>query len=322
MSDRPSSRLSWLARMGLVTASLIGSLSIGGGSVAIAQDATPDASPTAECVPGEMSTATAAASPSADMASPVAEAEPVGSPADEATTAEATAFIDNIKACINDPEALATLVTPTLVMSQGGYASIEEALADGFFTELPCAEMEVLGVNSYDNGAVGVEVQYMQSQYQMAAEEWWLVQDGGAWKFDALESISAEVEGDTVAVGVQLGENEDGTYFITPNTSIVVESEVLILQGTNMGAEPHEMVMLQLPEGADPMGLLDGSVAEEDVTFIGFVFMPQTGDMAEMTLLGLPVGEYVLVCFIPGPDGEPHAAHGMIAPFEVTAPTE
>lgn len=321
MSERPSSRLSWLARMGLVTASLIGSLSIGGGSNAIAQDATPDASPMAECVPGEISAAPAA-SPSADMASPVAEPEPVGSPADEATTAEAQAFIDNLLACKNDPEAVATLFTPNLVMTFGGYASIEEALADGFFEELPFSDIEVLGVTSYDNGTVGVDVQYQQSQYQIASEEWILVQDGGAWKLDAFSSISAEVEGDTVAVGVQLGENEDGTYFITPNASSVVESEVLILQGTNMGAEPHEMVMLQLPEGADPMGLLDGSIAEEDITFIGVVFMTQTGDMAELTLVGLPAGEYVLVCFFPGPDGEPHAANGMVAPFSVTAPTE
>jgi hypothetical protein len=38
-----------------------------------------------------------------------------------------------------------------------------------------------------------------------------------------------------------------------------------------------------------------------------------------MTLVNLPAGKYTLLCFIPGPDGAPHAAHGMISPFEVTA---
>ena len=44
------------------------------------------------------------------------------------------------------------------------------------------------------------------------------------------------------------------------------------------------------------------------------------GDSADMTLVNLPVGMYTLVCFFPAPDGSPHAMHGMIAPFEVTAP--
>ncbi|MDQ2683978.1 MAG: hypothetical protein M3Y37_10670 [Chloroflexota bacterium] len=316
MSDRPSMRLKDLARMGLIAASLVGSLSLVGSPVALAQDASPEASPMAECVPGEMSMGGMdMASPEA---SPMAEAEPVGMPADEATTAAATAFIDNIKACINDPEALATLVTPNLVMSMGGYASIEEAVADGFFAELPFGAMEVMKVTSYDNGAVGVEVQYQMTEYQIVAEEWWLVMDGDAWKLNAIENETADVDGDTVAVGVQLLE-VDGGYAITPNTSSVLESEVLILQAINPAenTELHELVMVQLPEGADPMGLMDGSVAFEDVVFIGVVANIAPGDSADMTLVNLPAGQYTLLCFFPSPDGTPHIAAGMVAPFEV-----
>ena len=40
----------------------------------------------------------------------------------------------------------------------------------------------------------------------------------------------------------------------------------------------------------------------------------------DMTLVNLPPGTYELLCFFPGPDGSPHAAHGMMASFEVTAP--
>jgi uncharacterized cupredoxin-like copper-binding protein len=310
--------------MGVIATSIVGSVALGSGSlVAVAQDASP--SPMGECVPGEMSTEMIA-SPTADMASPAADAEapaePVGTPADDATTEAATAFVENLKACVNDPDAVATLVTANLVNSLGGYGSVDEALADGFFTELPFAEAEVQKVTSYDNGAVGVEVQYMQSQYQVVAEEWWLVQENGAWKFNALENETADVDGDTAAVGVALLENEDGTYAITPNAPSVVQPEVLILQGNSAATnqEPHELVVLQLPEGADPMGLLDGSIQEEDITFIGVVFGIQPGGSADLTLVGLPAGEYVLACFIPGPDGAPHADHGMIAPFEITAP--
>ena len=57
MSDRPRLRMLSLARMGLITTSLVGSMALGGGSlVALAQDASPAASPAGNCVPGEMST--------------------------------------------------------------------------------------------------------------------------------------------------------------------------------------------------------------------------------------------------------------------------
>lgn len=322
MSDRPRLRLFDLARMGVIATSIVGSVALGSGSlIAVAQEASP--SPMGECVPGEMSMGTAEASPSADMASPEATEAPTGSPADEATTAAATAAIENIIACASDPASLATLVTVNLVATHpfGGYGSIEEAVADGFFEEFPyAAGVEIGDVTSYDDGSVGVDVQYMQSQYQVVAEELILIDEGGTWKLNAVGPARVDVDGDTAAVGVAVGENEDGTYFITPNASAVAATDVLILQGTNNGQEPHEIVMVQLPEGADPMGLLDGSISEEDVNFIGFIYMPTTGSMAEMTLVDLPPGQYTLVCFIPGPDGAPHAAHGMIAPFEVTAP--
>jgi uncharacterized cupredoxin-like copper-binding protein len=318
MSDRPSMRLTDLARMGLVAASLIGSLTLVSSPIALAQDASPEASPMGECVPGTMSMGGMdMASPEA---SPVAEAEPVGTPADEETTAAATAVIDNIKACVNDPAALATLVTHNLVMQQGGYASVEEALADDFFTELPFGGMEVMQVTSYDNGAVGVEVQYQQTQYQIVAEEWWLVMDGDAWKLNAIENETADVDGDTAAVGVNLLE-VDGGYAITPNTPSVLETEVLVLQAINPAenVELHELVVVKLPEGADPMGILDGTVSFEDVEFIGVVANIAPGDSADLTLVGLPAGKYTLLCFFPSEfDPEaPHAAHGMIAEFEV-----
>jgi hypothetical protein len=319
--------------MGLVTASLIGSLSIGGGSIAIAQDASPEASPMVECVPGEMSTE-AIASPAADMASPVAEEEaaaPVGTPADEATIEAATAAVNNIVACAADPASIATLATANLVNAFGGYSSVEEAMADDFFTDIPFAGgVEVIGnVVTYDDGSVGIDVQYMQSQYQLAAEEWNLVDEGGVWKLNGITSIRAEVDGDTAVVSVALLENEDGTYSATPAAPSGPQTEVLVFQaingdvsGAGANVEPHELVVFQLPEGADPMGLLDGSIPEEDAPFVGFVVVPNPGDRADMTLIGLPVGTYALLCFFPAPDGGTHAEHGMITTFEVTEPVE
>ena len=99
MSDRPRLRMLSLARMGLITTSLVGSMALGGGSlVALAQDASP-ASPAGDCVPGEMSTDMATP---ADLASPVAAESAGATPADDATTSEAEAFVANVKACITN----------------------------------------------------------------------------------------------------------------------------------------------------------------------------------------------------------------------------
>jgi hypothetical protein len=326
MSDRPALRVSSLARMGLIATSLVGSLALGGGSlVAVAQDATPDASPMAECVPAEMSTGSAEVMASPDAATPVAEVEVASTPADDATIEAATAAIDNIVACSSDPAALAALVTPNLVATHpfGGYATIEEAMADGFFEEAPYANgVDINRIRSYEDGTVGADTSYMQSQYQLVGEEMILIEENGVWKLNAVAPVRVEFDGDSTAVGVSLGENEDGTYFITPAAESAPATDLLILQATNVGQEPHEMIMLQLPEGADPAGLLDGSIAEEDVNFIGVVVTPKTGDIADMNLVGLPIGVYTLACFFDSPDGAPHAAHGMVAQFEVTAPAE
>jgi uncharacterized cupredoxin-like copper-binding protein len=315
-----------LARVGLITTSLVGSMALGGGSlVALAQDASPAASPAAECVPATITDATpsAAASPEA-MASPEAAPALASTPADEATTQAAVAAAENIAACPNDPAALATLVTANLDLTHpfGGFPTIAEAMANGFFEDSPYGGgVRVGDVITYEDGSVGAKITYMQSQYQAVGEMWNLVNVDGTWKLNAVANAEPDVEsaGFTAAVGVKLGENEDGTYYLTPNVASVKASDILVLQGTNEGKEPHEMVMVQLPEGVDPMGLLDGSVSEDQVNFIGFVFMPHTGDIANMTLVNLPAGKYTLLCFIPGPDGAPHAAHGMISPFEVTA---
>lgn len=327
MSDRPGLRLNDLARMGLIATSLVASLSLGSGSlVAFAQDASPEASPSAECVPaGEISTemATPAASPAAD-----AEA-PTGLPAPEDISAKAEAFIANIIACTaaDDQEALATLVTVNLVQSVGGYMSVQDALTDGFFTELPFRDLKVLGVTQYDDGTISVDVQYQQTEYQMAAEEWFLAATAAesALQLNAIKGIAAEVDGSVTAVGVNLLENEDGTYAISPNAPSATATDVLILQAVSpdTNVEPHELVVVQLPEGADPMGLLDGSIPDEDITFIGVVAPVNPGENIDLTLINLPPGMYTLLCFFPSAsDGAPHIAHGMVAPFEVTAPAE
>ena len=97
---------------------------------------------------------------------------------------------------------------------------------------------------------------------------------------------------------------------------------MITLNISNKGVEAHEAIVVQLPEGADPMGLLDESIAFEDITFLGLRGANLPRRVCRNGLLNLEPGTYTLVCFFPGPDGAPHAANGMVAQFEVVAATE
>jgi len=261
-----------------------------------------------------------------DMATPVAtEAAPPadeGTPAEGATADEITAAANNLIACVNggNLEGAVALMTVNFTVSVFGTASTTEALSNiqGQTFENP----QVSNPRTYADGSVSANVSYKQGEYQLVGEVWHLVQDGEYWKIDSLGLFTPEFEGDAAVVGVTLGETtaSDGTvtYSIVPNAPSVAQPEVLVLHGINSGAVDHEIVVLKLPEGADPKGLLDGSIKESDIEFLGQITL-HPGEEGDLVLEGIPTGVYTLACFLPGPDGSPHAAHGMISQIEVTA---
>ena len=325
MSDRPVSRLSEIGRLGLIATSLIGSLAFGSGSIAMAQDATPEATAAGPCVPLSGITAAEATPDVAVEASPVATEAPVGNPADDVTTEAALEVMQNVMNCSSDPDALATLVTPGFTMALGGYASIEEAQADDFFENAPLSDATLGSVTSYSDGTVGVNIQYWQTEYQILSEKWVLADVDGEWKIDGVNpGDPIDIDGDSTVVGVNLLEVGDGTYSIEPNRPNANVTDILILQAINAATnlEGHELAVLKLPEGATADGLFDGSIPDEDIEFIGVGVVPVPGDSIDINLVALPAGVYTFVCFFPGPDGQPHAMNGMTAQFEVIEPTE
>lgn len=311
--------------------------------VAFAQDASPMASPAATCdapalPPGAPST------PSADSGTPLAgalsatpeaatpeAAAPEGTPADDATGAEILAAVNNIAACVNSGnyEGAVGLITANFIMYlTGGSSNPYDAVAgiDG----QQFGDFAASNPMTYDDGSVSADVVYMGTQYQQNSERWFLMKDDadGYWKLDHYDSLASATELDTAVVGVNLvGPDDTGAYSIVPTANDTVgETPAIVFHATNMGSEPHELVVLKLPEGVDPAGLFDGTLSEKDVEFIGqvgpldpLVGSATTGGQADLTLLNLPAGVYTLACFVTGPDGKPHAANGMVLNFEVTA---
>jgi hypothetical protein len=316
-----------LSRPLVVASVLLIAMSVNIGRVGItsAQDATPAVGECdAPALPPGTPTALEEATPEGedmagmDHATPAAEeAAPAGTPADDATTAEAQAGAQNIINCLESGnlEGAAALLTPNFVQRYFGVPTVYDALAGGSLEDAPYGEgTEVGDVLTYHDGSVSVDVIYAQTQYQTAAERWTLVQDDEYWKVDQIEQIEAPVPaGDTAVVGVVMTE-----YAFTPNVPSVVQMPVNTFHLQNQGAEDHEMVLLRLPEGVTIEEALEDPALNEQIEFIGFGFAAP-GEESDAHLVGLEPGVYTMACFVTTPDGEFHVDLGMFAEFEVTA---
>jgi hypothetical protein len=87
----------------------------------------------------------------------------------------------------------------------------------------------------------------------------------------------------------------------------------------NAGAEPHHAVVVKLAEGktlADFQAAAMSEQTPEWMTFPGSPGAVMPNDTIATTAT-LEPGQYVVVCFIPSPDGAPHVAKGMIKGFVV-----
>jgi hypothetical protein len=87
----------------------------------------------------------------------------------------------------------------------------------------------------------------------------------------------------------------------------------------NQGQEPHHAVLIQLAQGktlADFQAQSMEDTLPEWMVFPGSPGAVSPGDTSTTTA-ELEPGQYVLACFIPSPDGQPHIAKGMVRPFVV-----
>lgn len=87
--------------------------------------------------------------------------------------------------------------------------------------------------------------------------------------------------------------------------------------------EPHEMIVLQrtpeLTESIDEIAHMSPDELMPKAPMVGVVFADQQG-ASTTSFMELEAGSYIAICTIPvggGEQGDPHAAHGMVAEFEV-----
>ncbi len=90
---------------------------------------------------------------------------------------------------------------------------------------------------------------------------------------------------------------------------------------TNPGHELHQVGLIRIDSSKTPADFLEsmkspGPLPKWAVEIAG-VNPPAPGQTAEVTT-NLEPGSYMLVCFVPSPDGVPHIAKGMARPITVT----
>lgn len=85
----------------------------------------------------------------------------------------------------------------------------------------------------------------------------------------------------------------------------------------NEGEEPHFMGIGKLAEGVTVEEAINAEDPSEVTEWTAESAIAAPGEQAVLSFENLEPGEYGMVCFVPAPDGEPHAYKGMAVGFTV-----
>lgn len=126
------------------------------------------------------------------------------------------------------------------------------------------------------------------------------------------EGVTTEVEDDAAQVQVIA---TDYAFEIPGPVSAGRTSFIM----RNDGAEAHFMVLTRVLQGTldEALAFEGDAEAEGLVEDVGDSNIAAPGGDEEVLTVDLEPGDYGLLCFVPGPDGTPHAFMGMVLEFTV-----
>lgn len=231
---------------------------------------------------------------------------------------------------------------PTTTEQAGGddqtadFCALAEKLAaaEGFPTAKQAASYASLApdaIRGQAETAVGVYVEHEGDDVAifvaMSADE---VEDAGR-ELNAFETEQCGIDNSEVTIEavdvddsanrVDITATEYATeYAFEFPTSIPAGPTSLVL--TNEGAEAHFMMVFRVEPGHTMQEALEfeGDPAEAGIITdlqLESGFAAPDGQDEEVINADFAPGDYALVCFLPGPDGTPHAFHGMATAFTV-----
>jgi hypothetical protein len=238
---------------------------------------------------------------------------PAGSPADEATSERVITAIAGAIECYNTGNflGLAASFTPNGLLAEFGITNpydIEAAVAGG----PPLEIISLDDVQVHDDGRYSADLHLSFGGAQINRERWFVVESGDHLLVDETTEVAVEAPEGALTIDANM---VDFAFELSQDT--VPANQPLVFKVTNMGEYPHELVIVQLPEGATIEQALDGTLGFEDITFIGATYSEGGQPAPDLVLSGLEAGTYTIVCFVDVPEGIPHVARGMIAELTV-----
>ena len=199
-------------------------------------------------------------------------------------------------------------------------ASREELLAaaQDFFggPERHLRELTTTGITG-DTATVEAEFSLGRS---LSREQLTLRQEEGAWKLAGTNPLQPELDSDTEAVEVEMGE------FVFRYDASRASDGDFAFRALNTGSQAHELALVKIPESADVQQLLQQAATSPDlpegVEVIGGVAPVAPGQEGWLAFTEpLEPGRYLMACFLPDtidPELTPHSAKGMTSEFNVT----
>ncbi len=262
---------------------------------------------------------------SAVVATPVATpVQPAPDPV-EVLTEELTAISESLATCLSegDTETVTQLASERYLGQLFGSSvpfSREEYLAlASELTPIPTRIVAVEDVTlSADDRATALVTQVVGNQLLHA--EWTFEPAPGderragesVWRLAGERQQPVSAPPGVAPIDVEIGDltvTLDETTISGPN---------VVLSGSNVSDEDHEMLVLRFAPGYTTADLLraSGPNLPAEVTFIGAATVLAGGEN-DLVLVDLEPGQYTLVCLFSDQAGTPHLAQGMEATFTV-----
>lgn len=190
--------------------------------------------------------------------------------------------------------------------------SPEEARAEiEGFIGLITLELLEAEVESAEVDSAIVRVRY-DAGGQQVFQTWQLVRTNDQWLVDAVTNDQPEVPDGYEPVPVQLFE-----YGFEFDQSLIGIGDRIAFEATNVGQEAHEIVFARVPADLDLEAAFGSPDPPEGVVDLAFTFTGPGESGVALVEGPITPGRYVMLCFVPDPQGTPHVASGMVAEFTI-----
>lgn len=270
----------------------------GRGTGALAQ-LEPVASPAASPTTGECM-ATGGDVDVSSMEATLGTPEPLtGTPVDASEEEAVLAAAQNFVYCYNagDFETLVQVVTPNLLLDLFGIEDPSVAVEALQAEQLPPITLLGVGeVESFEDGRVGLDLQYLLGESQVVSATHYFVEEGGNYLVDEEVYNAPQIEGDSTLIGVSVSDEADSFAFDQGADDIgnrtIPPIGIINVFVTNGSTNQQIFEMYTLVGGTEGTPVSEGMAAGAEL--VGRLSLAP-GEAATMALADLPIGGYGLV---------------------------